>query len=535
MLKQSEQFSKIDKTAYMSVNETGRALIHLGFTPDVQNGGDYLINGRPLDPNALYTVATSDYIALGDTGYPDIATPPVGDPASPASSSEQLDPISGSACNELKVDPHDPYLNKKCRVRVNPREYYDELVNRTPDDPRKGNTSWHKFYAWTLFHGNLGQPANKNAYAPTGPDDISSQVQRREDSGMNWDLAADKLSIGFSGLTHNNSEQTLSQDFAGVQNGQVNAKHSHSWDWDANSKLTFYHPMVDWFTSETLQYSSSFVSQLSGPPSETQSRNQFAVDGGPYFHLPFFHVLRRSKNVPQLSLVPSAHFETQVGIPITNVNLSSPPLPSPSVLTFEQGRTNLLLGRLGLRFQNRKSYIEGGLEGGKTLNAIQQFNVLTAPGGPVVMCALKATVSFTKCLNSFNKSNPLTPVTGASTVRVVRRPQDRYGAYWTMGVTVPINPKISYNFQESSDYFFLSAGDTSADTRFRHQLVHTMKFTVFPNLSFEPTYSIFLYENKLDYHFLVQQQYSVKINYSFDWSNLHETGQQLRYKKPSPQ
>ena len=153
----------------------------------------------------------------------------------------------------------------------------------------------------------------------------------------------------------------------------------------------------------------------------------------------------------------------------------------------------------------------------------------------MVPCLLKASESLTKCVNTFNKSNPPTLVTATSTVSVVRQPQPRFGVYWTAGITVPINPTISYNFQESSDYFFLSAGDNSADTRFRHQLVHTMKFTVFPNLSFEPTYTIFLYENKLDYHFLFQQQYSVKINYSFDWSNLHETGEQLRYKKPSPQ
>jgi hypothetical protein len=29
----------------------------------------------------------------------------------------------------------------------------------------------------------------------------------------------------------------------------------------------------------------------------------------------------------------------------------------------------------------------------------------------------------------------------------------------------------------------------------------------------------------------IQQQYTVKINYSFDWSNWHESKQQLRYKK----
>jgi hypothetical protein len=194
-----------------------------------------------------------------------------------------------------------------------------------------------------------------------------------------------------------------------------------------------------------------------------------------------------------------------------------------------------LLGRSGVRFQNRKSFAEAGLEGGETLNAIQGFSVLTAPGGPTVTCLLQATVSLSKCLNNFNKQFPDTPVTSDSHVTVIRSAQPRYGAYWNIGLTVPIHPTVSYNFQDSSDYFFNSSGDNSADTRFRHRLVNTLKFTVLPNLSFEPTYTIFLYENKLDYHFLLQQQYSVNINYSFDWTNWHERKQQLEFKKSGAQ
>jgi len=186
---------------------------------------------------------------------------------------------------------------------------------------------------------------------------------------------------------------------------------------------------------------------------------------------------------------------------------------------------------MGARFQNRKSFVEAGIEGGETLNAIQAFNILTAPGGPSVTCFLQASLSLSKCVKAFNKDNPQTPVTSNSQVSVIRSPQPRYGAYWNVGLNVPINPTISYNFQDSSDYFFNSSGDNSADTRYRHKLVNTLKFTVFPNLSFEPTYTIFLYENKLDYQFLFQQQYSVNINYSFDWSNWHERKQQLKYKK----
>lgn len=104
-----------------------------------------------------------------------------------------------------------------------------------------------------------------------------------------------------------------------------------------------------------------------------------------------------------------------------------------------------------------------------------------------------------------------------------------------MRITVPINDTVSYNFQDLSDYFFLSSGDNSADTRFRQQLTHTLKFMVFPNLSFEPTYTMYFYENKLDYNFLFQQQYSITINYSFNLSNWNERKRQFKYKKPASQ
>jgi hypothetical protein len=540
ILKQSDQFSKADKAAYLPVSEIGRSLITLGIKKDPQNDGEYLVNDKPMDPGSLYTVATSDYIALGDTGYADLATPPVGDPGNPTNANEMLVRISSRTCEILRPfvlgnQTHSDNSDRKCGPSIKPTNYYDELIAQTPSDSRSGNTIWHQFVTWTPFHTRFGQPTVKNTGAPPGPDDIANQIQKRVDALTNWEWAFTQLSVGFSGLSHNYSESTLSQHFAGVLNSQVNAKHAHSWDWDADSKFTLYHPQWDLFAQETMQYSSTFTAQLQPPRSESQARNLFALDWGTYLHL----LRSRGKGLPQLSWVLSGHFETPAADPIVNVNLKAiPPSTSSTTLTFDQGRTKLLLGRAGMRWQNRKSYIEGGLEGGQTLNAIRQYNVLPAPGATVLPCPLKAEESLTTCINNYNipgngQPSPANPITSASQVTLTRSPQDRYGAYWNIGLIVPVYPTISYSFQDTSDYFFLSNGDNSADTRFRHQLINTVKFNVFPNFSFEPTYTVFLYENKLDYHFLFQQQLAVKINYSPDWSNWHEFWQQMRYKKPA--
>ena len=535
ILKRSKSFEQIGKLAYVPVSETGRQLIEVGIDSDPTKSVEYLINGKPLDPGALYTVATSDYIALGDTGYPDLAQPPVGRPPQPTSAPDGLVPISGVVCEDIReklagaAALTGTTITAKCNTKLPTKYYYDELVGRSPDDPRSGDTSWHQFYSWMPFHLPFAQPTPKEAPSPA--DQVSAQAEALVASAENWDVNLSKLALGFSGLSHSSSEKTLSREFGGVLNGKVNAKHFHSLDLDADSKFTSYGVKANLFLSESLQYSSNFTSEINGPASETQSRNAFAIDGGVYLHTikPWF-----SKTLPQLSPVLSGHFETQAWDPITDINLN-PIFPSTtsSTLTFPQHRTRLALGRLGLRWQDRKSYAEGGLEVGSTLNAIQKFNVTTS-SGTTVSCLLEAMVSLTTCINNYNAANPTTPITSNSAVTTIRQPQNRYGAYWTMGLAVPINPKISYNFQDTSDYFFLSAGDNSADTRFRHQLVNTFQFFVFPNLSFNPTYSIFLFENKLDYHFLFQQQLMVQINYTFDFTNKHEWKQNFRYKRPVP-
>src|SRR5579864_9356437 len=101
ILKQSKSFEQAGKLAYVPVSETGRQLVEVGIDSDPTESGEYLINGKPLDLGALYTVATSDYIALGDTGYTDLAKPPVGQPPQPTSAPDGLVPISGVVCENI--------------------------------------------------------------------------------------------------------------------------------------------------------------------------------------------------------------------------------------------------------------------------------------------------------------------------------------------------------------------------------------------------------------------------------------------------
>jgi hypothetical protein len=86
----------------------------------------------------------------------------VGDPPQPTSVSEDIVTVSGRTCETLaQSQAVIPMKRDECAGHLSRTNYYDRLANRKPDDPRNGNTNWHKFYAWTFFHGSVGQPVPK--------------------------------------------------------------------------------------------------------------------------------------------------------------------------------------------------------------------------------------------------------------------------------------------------------------------------------------------------------------------------------------
>lgn len=530
VLEQSKKYADQEKTVNNVGNLSGRALVYVGVHHD-EVRDTWIVNTAPLDKNKLYTVAMSDYIALGDTGYPDLAKPPFGDPPRQILSTRRFQTISGAVCqNMMEAAKNEPKIAVQCAPEIHPERYYDSLQD-TPSDPRDGKTVWAALQLWSYFHGKRGEqltPDQKRVAKDIVRRDIVGKTDERVQERPTWQFSLDKLAIGFSGLWHVEDEKTVQQNFGGIRNTQVTAKRFHSWDTEINDQFTRFRTNEDWFMSSSLRYSAKFTANSSPPRSTDQPFDLFSSDAGSYLHLlPF------GKQLPQLQWLNSAHFETQPFTPYATVNINALTANgSSSTLTFVPDRSFLVLGRTGPRWQDRKSYIELGGEAGSNLDAITRFDLVN-PDGTVIPCPLTAKQSLKKCVDNFNQSNPLNPITPNTTVftRVATRP--RYGIFWNSQVKVPFRPQLDYEMKNTGDYFFNSSGDNSTDSRFRHTLDQTVKFSVFPNLSFEPTYTIFLFENKVDYHFLFQQQFAIKINYAFVWNNNRDKKQQWGYKAPS--
>ncbi len=97
VLDDSDKLDALDAQVGNLTLETLRGLLTLGIQKTLDK--QYLVAGTILDPNRLYTVATSNHIAAGDTGYPELADTQFADPTLPQA--DKSERISFLVCQQL--------------------------------------------------------------------------------------------------------------------------------------------------------------------------------------------------------------------------------------------------------------------------------------------------------------------------------------------------------------------------------------------------------------------------------------------------
>ena len=501
VLKESDAFRKNDADNLSLEKEKYRALLTLGIVKDT-NRDEYLVNHVPLDPGRIYAVATTDYISNGDTGYPELAA--LYKTAYPPRqyTKAQLELISTVVCKFVQPA-------RACNQNVGPDSYFDELAGNRPADPRPGKTFGYNLRQWSFLGSRFKDPIPKSG--------LERSVQDRPI----WSLAMEKLSVSYGALFHRFSEPELSSLLGGVQASDATSARYFNWNVDEKLTLNRSYRWADFFTSQDMTYVAKFTATDFGPAKPNQSTNTLDFDTGAYIH-------PAGRQIPHRDISAYLHLTTQAFTPIQTL-VVSPALPNgPKALNFELGRTFSLLGRLGPRYHNRHSFIEGGLEAGRDFNAIQSFQFQDDLGNDIgTACLLTAEQSLQSCAKS------LPAVNTTSRVVVNRQNRERTGMYWHGFLSVPVFSKVTESVENQGDFFFNNAGDNSTDTRLHSMTTNKLTFQFLPNLSFSPTYQLLLFDNKVGHHFLWQQQASVSIDFSFNLTNLLIRRTQLEYKPPA--
>jgi hypothetical protein len=102
VLKESDSFDRQDLQSTQENVEPGRGLYTHGIRKT--DDGQYLIDGSVLDPKRLYSVATTNHIMAGDTGYPELSDPTLSSknlPPPPKGKDEEGRRISELVCVDL--------------------------------------------------------------------------------------------------------------------------------------------------------------------------------------------------------------------------------------------------------------------------------------------------------------------------------------------------------------------------------------------------------------------------------------------------
>ncbi len=521
-LKQSKSFEAADKSNLSIGQNKNRELVSVGITFDSSHN-EYLVDGNRLDPSKLYSIATSDFIGGGDTGYPDLAAAQMRPPSVPTDFENRLETISGVICRALAGDEWTAH----CIGPIDRDKYLDEIA-AIPSNTGRTNTPSQQLWAWTFFHHPRIVPGDLHNNRQS-PDTLQRKMDAAVEYRPIWDLRVAKASFGITTLGHTGTDAQVDSNFGGITTPGVNSHRFSNWASDFQSQLTRNWKHYQIFASPSYTYNVQYKGQSSGSRQTNQVANLGMFDLG-------FARIWKERGPQHFDLLFTTHFETPLQETFTSFTLKS---AAPSVLQFSQPRSYTILYRGGFRWQRRISSIEFGPEAGHQWDAIEGFQFLTN-GAITATCLAQSNLSFSTCVTTDSNpkvKNPPT-ITALSNVAFLQGGKEHAGLYWKINLNVPIYPRISYVWTDTGNWYAVNFGsENTTDTRFLDISQHQLRFTIFPSLSIGPELDLLLYENKssgtLRGSFLRQDQIMVKAQFGFDLFNLHKKLDQIEYAPSS--
>jgi hypothetical protein len=518
VLKESKQFDQADIQPTKDPEEVGRGLLFYGIK-DTEDG-NYLINGGLLDKDRLYTVATTNHISVGDTGYPELNDPALADKSLPQSPQENTSrnadevekgkhaagkQISELACTALK--------QSGC---VTPETGTSEEGNALfASSDQKASQSkadmWSRMVAWSL--SSMDRPLLPKADSQPGHQTVEDSAQNRP----TWRLSLKELSWNFSSVRNNLSEVQRVTQLTGASDPAAYAAKGHSIDYATRAEWVRSTNSVDEFIRGQLLYkaSSTGSTKTVGPastvvpslPNASRSKDQALIDTG--F---FWHGLGRNKYYPEQGIVfEPFHFDTPLVedalLINSHYNSSTGVLDRPA-FKVPLERTRMYLARVGYRFQNKNNSFEAGYEGGWEANALEKLTFQAA--GQPAECDLTAGRTLATCLTA----QPTTIQPG--TIRQIRATRTRNGVYANLDWTLPLFWRMSFVALAQGEYFREDHLDNSSDTLYRNLASGTVRISIWPNFSVAPGLERLDYENKLNHTHLRTWSPVLKLIYNFD-------------------
>lgn len=509
-LQRSDEYVAEENATLSLAVERGRQLETLGIR---KKDGEYFVNDLPLEDNKLYAVATTDYIGAGDTGYPDLVKEARNPRSHPAAFTGNLTAISSLVCRQYFLNltqPQNP--SPYCLEPIISSEYLDQTTaQRIPPHEQPG------FFERTSDWVKSAKPKGI-----TPPKTVAEGVEQTVHRRNIWRLSVQSLSFGFKGLGNNITGKEQKEEFSGIPISGVNAKESETFTLGASTRLVHSWNRREFFVASGLDYDTLSEGDSTIGISMSQRRNRLLNEVG------FLFWRTPGRALPNFGVNLSLFTETQPFRPFSQFTLKSRDETTElnHRLKINGKRSWLLLPRLGIRWQGKTKLFEFGGQYGKEINAPNGYQF-----SDEVICTPDASVPLSKCVE--DNSDPATGgiITQDSEPIILTQDRPRAGSYWKVAFSQQIVPRVKYQFEDATDFFFVNfRQDTTVDTRFRSISKHRLNFEIWPSFSIGPVLDVLIYQNKRNKDWLIQRTFSIEAKINFDIFNRREPGAQVKHK-----
>lgn len=563
MLQRSAELERAENAGQFTDLSQGWSLAYTGIEPADMPGGqangsqktEWLVHGEFLDPKRLYSVAITDYLANGDTGYPDL---------------QNAEPDPQIALADLTLRGLTDTLVAGIRGESAPshkggaRDILDTM-NAVGNAPPRQNQDTFLRWAGSWSHLNVLPSTNKF-------DSAEQQLPTQF-------LRLYKLDFSYALFQHNVSETALGSQFPGVTAVDLSNPDSESFsiDW----QLRWQHDWKKWaYYSETdANFGRRNQRKQNGPYQPSQSANVWYLETGGALRL-----YPRYQNPSGFKFILPMSVKSQLVPPYTQVTNPNAKSSGGSGVTPISAPINFYLAfRPGFRFEHNfprtqnnaagggagggsssasastsstqgsggkgqgkgggqqsggqgqsqsqsstlNSYIEGGFEAGEVFRSPSAF-IFCTPNTAVPPSCVPLSPIDIRVLPTGLAGLPPT-----AQLKSVVGDRDFYqqGVYLNARIDAPLPGHSSgeYIMENRGDFFFKRSSDAPVDVRLLDDWKHTLQFPIFSKITIGPSVEFIFFKTKVTGNYYFSYSTSVSLNYSFDWHPGLSWGKVLRF------
>jgi hypothetical protein len=507
VMDQSRQFDQWDGSALDSGLERGRGLLSLGIWQD--DDTNWSVNGAAIDPNRLYSVAATDYLAFGDTGYTGLR------PATlPRIGTFELVRLASLVCHRISAT--DP----SCKLPVLAAGNYFDQTDATVLDPKPPATALDDLEKW-IHVTSAKKPA----------DDSEDRAQNR----TYWSAALEKADVGYSFYHHDPASQVqLKSEFAGIPQTQVLTPNSIAISNDYRLRIVRSGRRWDRYLLAEESYEHDVKQANDDTRMDSQASNMIGFESGLNWR-----ITPDGRRLPAVKMLASVRAETNPAQPLASFNLK----PG-GTLVRPIDRQTRFPAKIGTRIENRVSWLEFGYQIGRNVNSPLGYEFLD-PVTRAVLATCGATAARQKsalatCIaNVSDPTKTATPVTTTSDVTALTQNRWQQGLFLNFKLQVPLFRKGPYSVQYVMEnagnlYFhYFNQTDYSLDTRYLDAWTHSLVVKLVGNLNFAPKLQYLFYENMVDHLRMHSIATSVSLQYNFAWHSGMGWKNALSYADPT--